>query len=113
MKAFDLFALTSRYEGFGLVLLEAMAARRPVIATRVSAIPEVVDDGGTGRLIEPGRPDELAEAIGFFHDAEVRARFGQAGRARVADRFASERVNERVSGVYRACRERAAALEPA
>jgi glycosyltransferase involved in cell wall biosynthesis len=113
MKAFDLFALTSRYEGFGLVLLEAMAAQRPVIATRVSAIPEVVNDGETGKLIEPGCADELAEAIRYFREEEVRVRFGLAGRTRVAVHFTSQRVQEQVSGLYQACRARSAALEPA
>jgi xanthine dehydrogenase FAD-binding subunit len=50
MQAFDVFALTSDYEGFGLVLLEAMAARKPVVATGVSAIPEIVIEGETGLL---------------------------------------------------------------
>ena len=50
----DVFAHTSRWEGFGIVLLEAMLAGLPIVATRVSAIPEIVVDGDTGILAEPG-----------------------------------------------------------
>ncbi len=80
MGAFDIFALTSVYEGLGLVLLEAMAARRPVVATRVSAIPEVVADGETGILVGPREPEAVAAALDKLHDRDLRARFGEAGR---------------------------------
>jgi glycosyltransferase involved in cell wall biosynthesis len=63
MSVMDLFVLSSVWEGFGLVLLEAMMAGVPVVATRVNAIPEIVDDGKTGFLAEPSDVDSLATAI--------------------------------------------------
>ena len=57
----DMFVHTSRWEGFGIVLLEAMLAGLAVVATRVSAVPEIVDDGGTGVLVDPG---DVTAALG-------------------------------------------------
>lgn len=100
MQAFDVFALTSQYEGFGLVLLEAMAAGKPVAATRVSAIPEVVQDGRTGILFEAGAADQLAAALGVLEDEGVRARYGEEGLRRVLESFTLERMLERTLSVY-------------
>lgn len=88
MQALDIFVLNSISEGFGLVLLEAMSASRPVIASKVSAIPEIVSDGVTGILIPPRSPMALADALGFLAaHPEVRKRYGQAGRIRVEQHF--------------------------
>jgi glycosyltransferase involved in cell wall biosynthesis len=59
----DCFCLPTVQEGFGLVFAEAMAAGLPVVACRAAAVPEIVADGRTGVLVNPGRPDELAEAL--------------------------------------------------
>ncbi|MEO5657932.1 MAG: glycosyltransferase family 4 protein, partial [Nitrospiria bacterium] len=101
--AIDLFVLTSAYEGFGLVLLEAMAAARPVLATRVSAIPEVVADGITGRLVDAGAPEQIAAGIKEFEDADRRRAFGEAGRQRAGKVFGLEQMIDRTIGVYRNC----------
>jgi glycosyltransferase involved in cell wall biosynthesis len=82
MNALDVFVLPSLYEGFGLVLLEAMAAGRPVIATKISAIPEVVEDGRTGVLIPTCDPAALAEALTRFTDAPTRRAYGARARVR-------------------------------
>ncbi|MGH7753554.1 MAG: glycosyltransferase, partial [Gemmatimonadales bacterium] len=69
MAALDLFVLPSLWEGFGLVLLEAMRAGRAIVASAVSAIPEIVTDGQTGLLVPPRDPESLAAAIvGLLRD---------------------------------------------
>lgn len=103
MNAFDAFVLTSSYEGFGLVLLEAMAAARPVVASRVSAIPEIVQDGITGLLCEPGDHEGFAHALLHLEEADVRTRLGAAGYDRVRTRFTLERMAEGTLAVYREC----------
>jgi len=79
------FALPTEQEGFGIVFLEAMASSLPIIATRVAAVPEVVADGVTGLLIDPGDEAALAHTLeGLLQDQDLRKRLGSAGRARVA-----------------------------
>ncbi|MBI4577680.1 MAG: glycosyltransferase [Planctomycetes bacterium] len=89
LAAADVVAHPSHYEGFGLVLLEAMAAGRPVVASRVGGIPEVVEEGRTGLLVPPGDPEAMALALGrVLDDPGLARRMGEAGarRARAYDR---------------------------
>lgn len=89
------FCLPSVQEAFGVVFAEAMAAGLPVVACRAAAVPEVVEDGRTGILVTPRRPDELAEAIAtLLENRELRMEMGMAGRKRV-DTFDIERVARR------------------
>ncbi|MBV8545526.1 MAG: glycosyltransferase family 4 protein [Acidobacteria bacterium] len=84
-----LFALPTEQEGFGIVFLEAMASGLPIIATRVAAVPEVVSDGVTALLANPGDESTLAQLLEtLLGDAALRKRLGDAGRAHVA-RFAA------------------------
>jgi glycosyltransferase involved in cell wall biosynthesis len=103
MNALDLFALTSNYEGLGLVLLEAMSAAKPIVATEVSAIPEVVADGVTGILFPPQDSIALAKAFEFFENDEVRLRFGTAGQQRVKSAFTLEHMINQTLAVYQEC----------
>ena len=101
MAASDVFAMASRWEGLGLVFLEAMAAGLPVLSTDVSAIPEVVADGVTGRLVPPDDPGALAEAmVALAQDATTRSRMGAAGRQRVAGEFNLDRMVDETLAVY-------------
>ena len=84
-----LFALPTEQEGFGIVFLEAMASSLPIIATRVAAVPEVVSDGVTALLVDPGDESTLAQLLEtLLSDASLRKRLGDAGRAHAA-RFAA------------------------
>ncbi len=87
-------------ETFGLVVLEAMACGRPVVAARAGAIPELVDER-CGLLSEPGDPDSLADAIAALYERDIEALGGEA-RARVLRHFTWSHVLERQLRVYRA-----------
>ena len=101
MAAFDVLLAPSLWEGFGLVLLEAMSRRVPVIASRVSAIPEVVLDGETGILIEPRDVDALSKAIArLLSDRALRKYMGLLGAARVEERFSVQRMVDGAIAVY-------------
>lgn len=89
----DIFVLPSLMEGLGLALLEAMALEKPVVATRVGGIPEIVEDGHSGLLVPPADAGALAQAIQrILADPELARRLGQAGYQRVATRFSAQRM---------------------
>ena len=95
------FACPSVYEPFGLINLEAMACETPVVASAVGGILEVVEDGDTGLLVEPGRPGALAAAIRLLLEDPERSRaMGRAGRRRVEAQFSWTRVAARTREVY-------------
>jgi sugar transferase (PEP-CTERM/EpsH1 system associated) len=97
----DLFVLPSLWEGLPIALLEAMAAGRPVVATRVGGVPEVVVDGTTGRLVATSDPDALANAIlTLLQDPDLRRRMGAAGQARVRKHFSVERMVKDMDQLY-------------
>jgi glycogen synthase len=95
------FVCPSVYEPFGIINLEAMACGTAVVASAVGGILEVVEDGVTGLLVPPARPDELAAAIRTLLDDPERARaMGQAGRRRVEETFSWTSVAAQTEGVY-------------
>jgi L-malate glycosyltransferase len=100
-KAFDIFVLSSVTEGLGTSLLDAMAAGKPIVATRTGGIPEVVIDGETGLLVPPRDDEALADAIvRLLKDAGLRRAMGEAGRARARDLFSLERMVQNTLNVY-------------
>jgi len=102
MHAIDVFVMPSIWEGFGLVLLEAMAAGRPIVASRVATIPEVVADGETGLLVPAGDPLALAEALAeLAGQPEKASRFGEAGRERLRRQFSVEKMVGDTELLYR------------
>jgi glycosyltransferase involved in cell wall biosynthesis len=89
-------------EGFGMVALEAMERGRPVIATRVGGLPEIVADGETGLLVPPGDEEALAAAlVELASDPERCRAYGLAGRLRALARFGEDRCIDRTELVYR------------
>jgi glycosyltransferase involved in cell wall biosynthesis len=101
-SAFDALVLPSSNEGTPVSAIEALAAGRPVVATRVGGVPDVVQEGEDGFLVEPGATDDLAERLAqLARDPALRERMGAAGRARVLPRYAVERLVDDVDRLYR------------
>jgi glycosyltransferase involved in cell wall biosynthesis len=97
----DVLVLPSWIEGLPLVVLEAMAQARPVVATAVGGTPEAVVDGETGLLVPPHDVDALTAALErVVTDETLRRRLGEAGRARVRERFDAGATERRVLEVY-------------
>src|SRR5207245_3898009 len=91
--AFDALVLPSSNEGTPVSAIEALAAGRPVVATRVGGVPDVVRDGEDGFLVEAGATDELADRLArLARDPALRERMGKQGRERVLPRYAVERL---------------------
>ncbi|MBA3734315.1 MAG: glycosyltransferase family 4 protein [Actinobacteria bacterium] len=100
--AFDTLVLPSSNEGTPVSAIEALAAGRPVVATRVGGVPDVVRDGEDGFLVEAGETDDLADRLErLARDPELRERMGRQGRERVLPRYAVERLVEDVDELYR------------
>jgi glycosyltransferase involved in cell wall biosynthesis len=100
--AFDALILPSSNEGTPVSAIEALAAGRPVVATRVGGVPDVVQEGEDGFLVEPGATDDLAERLArLAREPELRERMGRAGRDRVLPRYAVERLVDDVDRLYR------------
>jgi glycosyltransferase involved in cell wall biosynthesis len=103
----DLFVLASLEDAFPTVLLEAMAAGLPVVASRTGGIPEIIDDGITGTLVPPGNPMALAEALRNLVDDRARCeRMGHQGRQRIERFFSMGVWVDALSDVYRNARRR-------
>jgi glycosyltransferase involved in cell wall biosynthesis len=102
LAALDVFVLTSVSEGLPFVVLEAMAMERPVVATAVNGVPEIVDDGVTGVLVERGDGRALTRAVlGTLARAETARAMGRAGRRRVQAWFTAQRMVAETEALYR------------
>jgi glycosyltransferase involved in cell wall biosynthesis len=96
----DVVVLASRSEGLPFTLLEAMALGKPIVATRVGGVPEVLEEGRSGRLVPRDDPAALASAIATVLDAPDAAAMGARGRARVETSFTLDGMVRAVERVY-------------
>ncbi len=102
IPAFDVFCLSSRMEGLGTSLLDAMCFGRPIVATAAGGIPDAVEDGVTGRLVPPRDADALADALlQLLGDETARSAYGIAGRRAFEGAFTADRM---VEATLAACR---------
>jgi glycosyltransferase involved in cell wall biosynthesis len=102
LQIMDIFVLASIYEGFPVVVLEAMAAGLPIVASRVGGLKEAVLDGKTGLLVEPGNPDMLAEKIELLLGNDIKCRkFGKAGFNRVKEYFSLEKTVDGIESLWK------------
>jgi glycosyltransferase involved in cell wall biosynthesis len=96
----DVVVVPSRWEGFGLIAVEAMRAELPVIASRVGGLPEIVLDGETGVLLPPDDKASLVNALRDISDDRLAA-MGRAGRQRFLRHFTLDRVHRQITELYR------------
>jgi glycosyltransferase involved in cell wall biosynthesis len=97
----DLFILSSDWEGFGIVVAEAMAAGKPTIATCVDGVPELVVDGVTGILVPPQNPQALAQGIlHLAKNPDLRQRMGKAAEEQARERFDISRTAKEYESLY-------------
>lgn len=112
IAALDVVALPSLSEGLPFVLLEAMAMGKPIVATRVNGVSEVVEDGVTALLVPPRAPDMLARAtIALLANKEMGSRLGAAARQQAEQRFGMERMIQGVEALYEELRTQRASRE--
>ena len=108
LAALDIFALVSHGESMPLALLEAMHAGLPILASRVGGIPEIIEDGVTGILVEPSRPDLIAEALRKLAADPAWAKgLGEAARRAAVERFSAEVMVRQVEALYQTVMARA------
>jgi glycosyltransferase involved in cell wall biosynthesis len=102
LASVDVFAFASDSEGFGQVIVEAMAAAKPVVASHMAPFTEIVADGETGVLVTPGDTERLAEAVVRLLRNRGEARMmGERGRARAEDLFSADTMSRRIVQIYR------------
>ena len=101
LSTLDVFVLPSLHEGLGVAVLEAMAAGKPVVASRVGGIPELVEAQVTGLLVSPGDPRALAQAVGrLLSERDLAREMGAKGSERVRRHFTMERMAKRNEEFY-------------
>lgn len=101
LSAFDVFVVSSLYEGLGRGLTEALAAGRPVVATAVNGVPDLVEHGSTGLLVQPADPEALAGAVRWMLEhREAADLMGANARERVGSRFGADAMCHDLDRVY-------------
>jgi glycosyltransferase involved in cell wall biosynthesis len=104
LAAMDIFAFPSHAEAFGLVVIEAMAAKLPVVSSNCDGILDIVDDQKTGLLVAPQNYSELSKAVEtLVADKEKRVFFGQNGFQKVQEKFTIEKMTKNVEKIYADC----------
>jgi glycosyltransferase involved in cell wall biosynthesis len=99
--SFDVYVVPSLYEGLGRAVTEAMASGRPVVATAVNGVPDLVEPGATGLLAEPGDPDSLARSVLWMLDHPAEAEeMGRQARDRVRSHFRPDVMCEALDALY-------------
>jgi L-malate glycosyltransferase len=102
LQALDIFVLPSLSEGIPMALLEAMAASRPIVASRVGGVPEIIENGVDGYLVEPMDVDNLAERCRrLIESPDVARKMGEQGRKRVEREFSATAMADRVVSFYK------------
>jgi glycosyltransferase involved in cell wall biosynthesis len=103
LAVMDVFIFASRWpEGFGLTLVEAMAAGKPVVAMRMGAIPDIIQHGVSGWLVPPEDPAAIADAAArLLQDRTSAGQMGRQAQQRVRERFGLERMTTEIEAVYR------------
>ena len=113
MDLFDVFVLPSLWEGLPFVLVEAAALGKPIVATAVDGVPEVIDDGKTGVLIRPGNADALADAVvSMLSDKPRAANLAAAAKALIPPRFPLRRTIEQHQSLYLRLYRQKTGVEP-
>jgi len=101
LRVSDIFVLPSLYEGFPVALLEAMAARKPVVATRVGAVPMIVKDGVNGVLVTPGDPQELSDKlVQLLRDKSLRTELSENACRTVREYYSWPVIAEKIFNEY-------------
>ena len=101
-KAADLYVMCSIAEGLGTAVLDALALGKPVVATRAGGLPEIIEDGKTGRLVAPADPRALAEGIiELLTDSDLAKAMASAGPARVQQFFSIDAMVDKNIEVYK------------
>lgn len=102
LAAFDVFMMSSRYEGFPIALIEAMAMGKPVVSTNVGGVPEAITDFTNGILVDPGEPGRMAEqVIRLLEDEAERSRLGENARRTVRDQFSIRTMVGSIEAAYK------------
>ena len=101
LRACDLYVHPSHADGMPNVVLEAMSCGLPVIATKVAALPSMIQDGVSGRLVDPGSVSQLRDAIrDLVNDPPARERLGRAASERAHREYRIERVVGAIEDAY-------------
>jgi glycosyltransferase involved in cell wall biosynthesis len=102
IATFDVAVLPSLFEGMGRVVVEAMAMEKPVVASRVGGIPDLVEHGVNGYLVSPGDVKELEHAVfKLLNDPSLARRMGKEGRRKISNQFSAATMADSIDRVYR------------